>query len=58
MVNGARVRRVQDLLRAIPGQDHVDVPLGDLAARVAVAIHAHRAQVHQVNVETRLGDRA
>ena len=58
VVHRARVRRVEDRLLAVARQRHVDVPLGDLAARVAVAVDAHRAEVDQVDVEARLDDAA
>jgi len=50
VVHGARVRRVQDLLLVAVGEDDVEVALGDLAARRAVAVHPHGAQVHHVRV--------
>ena len=58
VVDGAGVGRVQDVLLAVARQDHVNVALGDLAARVAVAVHAHGAEVDEVHVVARLGDGA
>mmetsp|Transcript_13932 Transcript_13932/g.35969 ORF Transcript_13932/g.35969 Transcript_13932/m.35969 type:complete len:322 (-) Transcript_13932:537-1502(-) len=56
VVDRSGIRRVQDLLLPVARQDHVNVTLRDLAARVAVPVHAHRSEVDKVDVEPRVDD--
>mmetsp|Transcript_19555 Transcript_19555/g.57707 ORF Transcript_19555/g.57707 Transcript_19555/m.57707 type:complete len:408 (-) Transcript_19555:559-1782(-) len=56
VVDGAGVGGVEDALLATTGENHVNVALGDLAAAVPVAVHAHGAEMDQVDVETRFDD--
>ena len=49
---------MQDVLLAPAGQRDVYVAFGYFTARVAVAVHAHRAEVYEVDVELTLDDGA